>query len=158
MPIVRTYMCPDCGHSLEVTLRADQWQEPPPECPVCADHPGIQNRMQQEFQPVAIGGSVRARAVKLAEDIAEKDYGVADFKAEGRQGGTANPRYKDAKIANPSNWTAITGNAQMAQAMALGRENRQRHGDGLDVLQQALKTGDQPDLIELSKRRSMKVW
>jgi hypothetical protein len=42
--------------------------------------------------------------------------------------------------------------------MALGRQTRREHGDGLDVLQHSLKTGAQPDLIAISKRRSMKVW
>ena len=42
--------------------------------------------------------------------------------------------------------------------MAIGRETRIKHGNGLDVLQGALKSGAQPDLIEASKRRSMKVW
>ena len=152
MPIVRSYACPDCGHFLEVTLRADQWQEEAPICPVCQHQ-----QMGQEFQPVAIGGSHRAKAVALAEKIAAEDYGVADIKAEGRQGGTPKVRYKDSS-APPSQWMNMNGNVQFAQATALGRQTRQKYGDGLDVLQHNLKTGDQPDLIEISKRRSMKVW
>lgn len=107
---------------------------------------------------MAIGGSNRAKAVKLAEQIAEQDYGVADFKAEGRQGGGASPRYKDQRIDNPSNWINLTANGQFAQAMAAGRQTRKQFGDGLDVLQHNLKTGVQPDLIALSKKRSMRVW
>ena len=42
-------------------------------------------------------------------------------------------------------------------AIAAGRANRLRYGSGLDVLQHNLKTGVQPDLIELSKRRSIKL-
>jgi hypothetical protein len=146
-------MCADCGHGLEVTLRADQWQEPAPVCPVCEAH-----EMDQEFRPVAIGGSHRAKAVAIAEDIIDKDYGVADFKAEGREGGRAKVRYKDATVSNPSNWITVDGNAQFATAAALGRQTRQQFGDGLDVLQANLRSGAQPDLIEVSKRRSMKVW
>lgn len=153
MAIVRSYMCGDCGHTMEVMLRSDQWQEPAPSCPVCEAH-----EMDQEFKPVAIGGSNRSKAVKIAEDIAEKDYGVADFKPEGREGGHANARLKEQSSALPSSWMNINGNAQFAQAIALGRENRKRFGDGLDILQGALKSGDQPDLIAASRRRSMKVW
>lgn len=153
MPIIRSYMCGECGHAMEVTLRADQWQEPAPVCPACEAH-----QMGQEFHPVAIGGSVRSKAVKIAEDIAEKDYGIADFKAEGRQGGgAANVRYKDSS-SPPSNWMNINGGGMAAQAMAAGRNTRTRFGDGLDVLQSNLKNGTQPDLIEVSKRRSIKVW
>lgn len=152
MPIVRSYMCGDCGHSIEVTLRADQWQEPAPICPQCEAH-----EMGQEFKPPAIGGSLRSKAVQLAETIAAEDYGVADFKAEGRQGQAAKVRYKDS-TSPPSTWLGLNGSAQFEQAKQLGRETRRKYGDGLDVLQHNLKTGAQPDLIEVSKRRSMKVW
>lgn len=152
MPIVRSYMCDNCGQMLEVVLRADQWDAEAPECPACAEH------TRQDFKPVAIGGSNRARAVALAEKIAEEDYGVADFKAEGRPGGRAKVRYKDSANQPPSTWTGLQGNASFQQAVALGHDTRTRFGDGLDVLQHNLRTGIQPDLIEVSKRRSMKVW
>lgn len=159
MPILRTYGCGECGHILEVTLSADQWNAEPPECPVCIEGEERLTRrqqMQQEFKPPAIGGSVRSRAIRLAEDIAEKDYNVADFKSDGREGGRPKVRYKDGDITAPSSWAAP--NANLAQALALGRESRLKYGSGLDVLHSALKDGSQPDLIELSKRRSIKVW
>lgn len=139
---------------MEVTLRSDQWQEEAPVCPACEAH-----KMGQEFRPVAIGGSVRAKAVKLAETIATEDYHVADFKAEGRQGGgAANVRYKDSS-SPPSNWMNINGGAMAQQAIAAGRNTRARYGgDGLDVLQTNLRDGTQPDLIEVSKKRSIRVW
>lgn len=115
--------------------------------------------MAQEFQPPAIGGSNRARAVKLAEQIAEQDYGVADMKVEGREGGAVKHRLKDDKrpLTEPAKWEA---NRELLEtAAALGKDQRLRNGgSGLDVLQSGLKTGDVPDLIEISKRRSMKVW
>jgi hypothetical protein len=47
----------------------------------------------------------------------------------------------------------------MTTAMRSGRANRVANGgDGLDILQRALKSGDQPDLIEVSKRRAAKIW
>lgn len=152
MPILRTYACGDCGHMLEVTLSTDQWNAEPPDCPRCAERP-----MAQEFKPPAIGGSVRARAIKIAEDIAEKDYNVADFKSDGREGGRPKVRYRDAITTSASTWAAPNA-ASLGQAIALGRESRLKYGSGLDVLHSALKDGTQPDLIELSKRRSMRVW
>ena len=156
MPIVRTYQCEQCFHRMEVMLTMEQCDDPAPPCPVCEAQ-----ETAQVFKPVAIGGSNRARAVKLAEKIAEEDYGVADFSAEGKQGGTAKVRYKDQKIANPSTWGNFQGQtltqADMQAAFAAGRETRLKFGDGLDVLKANLKSGAQPDLIEMSKRRAMRV-
>jgi hypothetical protein len=112
--------------------------------------------MRQEFKPVAIGGSVQSRAVALAEDIAANDYHVADMRARG-DGEAQKVRYKDQTSQIPqSSWTAAHDTIQTA--IALGRQTRLQHGSGLDVLQSALKSGDQPDLIELSKRRAMRIW
>jgi hypothetical protein len=119
--------------------------------------------MQQEFKPVAITGSNAARARTLAEDIAAKDFHVADM--EWRKRGEEGPlkhRLKDetpqsVSAATGSQW-GVTGEA-LQQAVALGRQTRLQHGgSGLDMLQRALKDGAQPDLIEVSKRRAMKVW
>lgn len=113
--------------------------------------------MDIDFRPIALGGSIKARAVALAEDIAEKDYGVADFKSDGRDGGKPNVRYKDQKKTTPHQWGVA--NEALQTAIALGRQTRLRHGgDGLDMLQRALKEGVQPDLIEQSKRQAMKIW
>lgn len=152
MPIVRTYACPACNHFLEVTLQASEWDATPPRCPECT-----RRSMQQQFKPVAIGGSTAARARALAEDIAANDYHVADMQHEHRPQGTPKVRYKDqTSPAQASTW----GVAQTAltQAMAAGRETRLKYGSGLDVLHHTLRTGDQPDLIEASKKRAMKVW
>lgn len=151
MGIVRTFMCGDCGHHLEVTLRFDQWDDPPPPCPKCS------TQLDIDFRPIALGGSNRARAAKLAESIAEQDYGVADFKSDGRVGGRTKHRLRDQTKSSPVAWGATQ--EIIATAAALGRETRLKHGgDGLDMLQRALKDGSQPDLIELSKKRSMKIW
>jgi hypothetical protein len=165
MPIVRTYQCGDCFHRIEVTLTAEQWNDPPPDCPACT-----RREMNQEFKPVAIGGSVRAKAVKLAETIAAEDYGVADMNVEGYQGVRNKVRYKDVTPGTvlQSGWGSVPGqgggktitvdSALMATAMAAGRQTRQAGGDGLDILQSALKSGAQPDLIEQSKKRMMRVY
>lgn len=153
MPIVRTYGCNECGHFMDVTLTMDQVDDPPPECPHCAV------RTFQEFKPVAIGGSTVGKAVALAETIAHEDYGVADITHDTRHGGTPKVRYKDqGNAAQASAWGA--SGAMLEKAVALGRQTRMANGgfSGLDTLQKMLKTGEQPDLIEASKRRAMRVW
>ena len=151
MPIVRTYACSECNHMMDVVLSSDDWEAPPPDCPACEAR-----EMRQEFRPVAIGGSNRARAVALAEDIAAKDYNVADMKVEGREGGRPKVRYKDQTADSASSWVGAQG--MLEQAIATGRQTRLQHGSGLDVLQHALKTGAQPDLIAESRKRAIKVW
>ena len=155
MPIVRTYACPECNHFIEVTLTADQWDDPAPSCPECD-----RREMQQQFRPVAIVGSPASKARALTEDIIGNDYQVADIQSEHRKEGVPKVRYKDAP-ANPSSVAPSTwGVAEEAlnTAIALGRQTRLRYGNGLDVLQANLKSGAQPDLIEASKRRSPRVW
>lgn len=152
MPIVRTFACSDCGHFLEVTLRLDQADDPPPSCPQCAV------RTVQEFRPFAIGGSTGAKARDLALTIANEDYGVADIQTDHRRDSVPKVRLKDeGTSAQASTWGAA--GAMLEQAVAIGRQTRlQNGGNGLDILQHALRTGEQPDLIEASKRRSMRIW
>lgn len=151
--ILRTYLCPECNHRMEVTLTADEWNKPPPSCEACD-----RREMQQEFKPPAIGGSVRARAGKIAEDILANDYGVANFQSDRRQGGVPKVRYKDqTPSVMPSNWQAAAGHQSMLElATSIGRANRGK--DGLDILKRNIVTGAQPDLIEASKRKAIKVW
>jgi hypothetical protein len=153
--IIRTYGCANCGNFIEVELRADQWDQEPPDCQRCLDPVGA-FQMVQEFKPPAIGGTAEARAVKIAEDIMAKDYNVADFKPDNRVGGTPKVRYNDTKDYPASTWNMPS--PALAQAAALGRENRLKHGNGLDALQWGLKSGTQPDLIALSKARSARIW
>lgn len=152
MPIIRTYACEDCFHQMEVTLTAEQWDNPSPECPACSAR-----QMQQQFRPVAIGGSNHAKAARIAEDIAATDYHVADMSLDGK-GGQNKVRYKDQNqnTAQASSW----GVAQEALQGALqaGRQNRLLYGNGLDVLQTNIRNGTEPDLIEMSKKRSIKIW
>jgi len=147
--IIRSYVCEDCGHAIEVQLRSDQWQEPAPDCEYCAQG------MQQEFKPPAIGGSHAGKARALAEDIASNDYNVADYATSPSRGRTV--RYKDASDAIPASTWATAG-SELAQAVAIGRDTRLRFGNGLDVLQGALKSGAQRDLIADSRRRSIRVY
>ena len=148
---------------MEVTLRMDQWDAPPPSCPRCNAW-DISNEMRQEFRPVAKVGSAYSKARAMAEDIAANDYNVAnmEWRRNNEQSQATPHRLKDetpasVATATGSNW-GVTGEA-LQQAVALGREVRLKHGgSGLDMLQNALKDGSQPDLIEASRRRAMNVW
>lgn len=112
--------------------------------------------MQQEFRPIAIGGSNAARARAIAEDIADRDYHVADMQRD-KYARTPTVRYKDATTTvPPSTWQAA--NQTLEMAIAAGRQVRLKHGNGLDVLQANLASGVEPDLIAASKRRALKVW
>ena len=156
MPIMRTYMCGECSHRIEVVLSAEQWDAPPPSCDACDAR-----EMRQEFKSPAIGGSVSYRAHKLAEDIIANDYHVADVKFDNREGGKPKVRYKDETPATiASAWTqAAQHNEMLQQAVAIGKQTRRDFGvDGLDILKANLASGAQPDLIEASKRRAVKVW
>lgn|SRR5215472_85833 len=159
MPIIRTYGCPECGYLTDVTLDSAAWDEPPPTCPRCDAR-----EMQQEFKPVALGGSNRSRAVAIAQEIASQDYGVSDFNAVAREGEVPKVRYKDSSEIPKSQWTGPSatklqlGREALETAIALGRETRLKYGSGLDVLHSALKAGTQPDLIANSKKNAIKVW
>lgn len=152
MPIVRSYMCEDCGHALEVTLRAGEWNAEAPECPACAA-----GSMGQTFKAPGIIGSARSRAVAVAERIAAEDYGVANMHVEGKEGVRNKVTYKDQPQQDRSSF--ISPNREMLETVAaIGRETRIKYGNGLDVLQENLKSGAQPDLIKLSKQRSMRIY
>ena len=154
IPIVRTFGCDRCGGFLEVTLAYEQADDPPPDCPRC----NMVVPMQQEFRPFAIGGSTKVKAADLALTIAHEDYGVADIQVDHRRDSVPKVRYKDhGNAAQASAWGATGG--MLEQAVSIGRETRLRHGgSGLDILHNALRTGEQKDLILESKKRSMKIW
>lgn len=152
MPIIRTFGCLNCGHIMEQWLTLEQADDEPPDCPECA------TRTQQQFVPFGITGSNNARAHDIAESIISTDYHAADFQREHRREGTPSVRYKDQNSrAENSSWSGV--NAALEQAVAIGRQTRQRYGgNGLDILQANLKSGVEPDLIANSKRKSIKVW
>jgi len=157
MPIRRTYACEDCGHFLEVELSAAEWDKEPPACPNCERF-----ELQQQFKPVAVTGSPVAKARALAEDIAQNDYHVADMQWDSKPESVPKVRYKDETPASVASQTGsswgVTGEA-LQLAVKAGRDVRLQHGgSGLDMLQRALKDGTQPDLIEASKHRAMRVW
>jgi hypothetical protein len=162
MPIIRTYGCPECNHVMDVVLDSSQWDDPPPSCPRCDER---EQSMQQQFKPVAIGGSNRSKAVAIAQDIAATDYGVADIQTRTKEGIAPKVRYKDerphqpaSQWAGPTSTTLNLGREALETAVAIGRETRLKYGSGLDVLHGALAAGTQPDLIANSKKNAIKVW
>jgi hypothetical protein len=152
--IMRTYHCPECNHRMEQSLTQEQWDSPPPSCEAC------DQRMNQEFRPPAIGGSIGGKARALAEDIIANDYHVANIQFNNRQGGTSKVRYKDETASTlPSDWQKAGHAAMLQTAIGIGQQNRREFGmDGLDMLKRGIASGAQPDLIEASKRRAIKVW
>jgi hypothetical protein len=116
--------------------------------------------MNQHFHPPAIGGSVRVRAARIAEDIIATDYNVANFQSDRREGGTPKIRYKDqSDTALPASWTMAGDQSILQTAIDIGKQNRRQFGmDGLDILKRNIADGSQVDLIEASKRKAIKVW
>ena len=155
MPIVRTYQCPRCNHRMSVTLRMEQCDQAAPKCPSCAAR-----RMQQEFKPPGIVGSSAAKARSLSEDILARDYNVADVKFSKYEGDKNKVRYKDAGNTGTSQTSSWVANRETIEgAIAMGRQQRMDYGGSpLDMLQANIKSGAEPDLIEITKRRSIKVW
>lgn len=149
--IRRTYHCPECNHRMEVELSADQWDASPPSCESCDARD-----MNQEFAVPAIGGSVASRAARIAEDIIANDYGVANYTGDNREGGVGKVSYASppSGAVGTSQWA---GN-MLQEAISIGRKTRMEGGSGLDILQRNLKSGAQPDLIEMSRQRAIKVW
>lgn len=74
----RTYECTDCSTVFEVTL--DSGDDGHPDCPTCSK--------VLEWRPskVSIGGSNRSKAVDMAQNIMEQDYGLTNFKDNNREG------------------------------------------------------------------------
>jgi hypothetical protein len=139
---------------MEVTLTQDQWDQPPPSCEAC------DQRMNQHFHPPAIGGSVRVRAAKITEDIIANDYNVANYTSDHRVGGTGKVRYKDqSDDVRQASWSPAGDQSILQTAIDIGKQNRRQFGlDGLDILKRNIMDGSQPDLIEASKRKAIKVW
>jgi len=160
MPIVRTYACKKCGTFINVTIENGNYDAPAPKCPACHAR-----KMAQEFKPVAIRGDLSARVhaeIKKRDESIKNDYGVADLQLDG-QGGRNKVKYKDTTPGvGSSAWGATQ--AALQQAAALGKQQRTTRyadgpsGNGLDILQGMLKSGEQPDLIEQSKKKSARVW
>lgn len=81
MPISRTYLCDDCSGQF-TRLHWDR-DEPAPECPYCAS--ATARNIPGTFN---ITG-VKAKAVDLAQKIAEEDFGMTNMRDNLREGDIA---------------------------------------------------------------------
>ena len=73
--IIRTFACNDCDALFEVT---GGMNDPDPECPAC--------NMVMDWRPTSfnIGGSTEGKAVKVAQEILETEYGLTNYKDNNR--------------------------------------------------------------------------
>ena len=136
---------------MRVTLTMDQVDDPPQECERCAAHPTT----SQQFSAPAIVGKNHVRAKDVALAIAEQDYGLEDMSERAcSYGEKPAVRYKDTSPTggkeNSAYWN--TARENLEAAVSIGRQTRLKYGSGLDVIK------EMPDLIEISKKRSARIW
>lgn len=110
--IIRTYQCVDCEAYFEVECSSN---DPDPPCPAC--------EKILEWKPVrfAIGGSQEGKAVALAQEIMEQDYGLTNFKDNNKEG--------DVGYIDPTRKTAAERDAQLQREAEAGREFQKRLTD-----------------------------
>ena len=77
--IRRTYQCGDCEKIFVFECNADDGDPP---CP----NPDCDKVLDWRPQSFAIGGSNEGKAVAIAQDIMEMDYGLSDFKDNNKPG------------------------------------------------------------------------
>ena len=77
--IRRTYECSQCEKVFVFECNSD---DPDPPCP----NPDCDKVLDWRPQSFSIGGSNEGKAVALAQDIMEKDYGLSDFKDNNKPG------------------------------------------------------------------------
>lgn len=147
--ILRTVECPDCSLQLEIMLQADEWDAEPPECPRCAA------ATQQVFKPFAIG-SLRSKAVKIAEKIATEDYGLTDMNPTGRPGEPAVKAPSSSWINAQQGLQGIVPNA--GRAAEVSTDLRGEGFAPIRELKQGIRSGALPDVIANSRKQSIKVW
>ena len=78
--IIRTYRCDDCQQVFEVTL--DSGNDGDPDCPSCTK---VLDWVPTRFATT----TVKTKAVKVAQDILEQDYGLTNWKDGNREGDVA---------------------------------------------------------------------
>ena len=78
--ITRTYRCLDCNVIFECDH--DSGDEPEPPCPQCD--------VTLQWQPKSFNiGTSKGKAVDVAQQILEQDYGISNFRDNMREGDTA---------------------------------------------------------------------
>lgn len=121
MPVTRIYACDECAYEWRFFhMRSD---EPYPDCPQCAA-----DRARSLPTMFAITGT-KAKAVDMAQRIAEEDYGLTDMNDNLREGDIA------AKAPPP---------VQAAEAEALTRAMKDMAPEITDAQAEAVKNFWQP--------------
>lgn len=116
MRVVRLYRCVQCGTKFRRTL---PFGAPEPPCPTCLHEPPP---IPQRIAAPAITGT-KAKAIDIAWDIANKDYGLTDMNDRLREGDTAYKpppeRPANAPIVRPE---MMWGGASGSSAGGVGQE------------------------------------
>ncbi len=86
MAICRTYLCDDCGTKFD-KLHFDR-NEPAPECPGCA---ALEARQIPAGFSIGAGKTSMSEAVKITQDVMERDLGFTNFKDNTRPGDIVAP-------------------------------------------------------------------
>lgn len=103
--IIRTYRCEDCQTVFEISCESGNDGDPP--CPTC------EKVLQWQPSSFNITGA-KSKAVDMAQDIMEKDYGLANFKDNNREG--------DVGYIDPTRKTAAQIDAIGQRESEAGRE------------------------------------
>lgn len=140
MPVY-VFGCDGCGRTYEIEMTFEQAQAADVECAECA-------RAAFYVPPrFAIGGSAQGRAAKIAQEVAEQDFGMTNFNL-GRPGEPAVP---PPQIPDPA------GQGIQVQGLLSGmigngpaRIDPSPGGEGwapIREMREKIKRGDAPDLV-----------
>ena len=113
MSIIRTYACGDCDAMFEMWCESSDEIDPP--CPNC------EKELQWQPGGFSIGGSNESKAVSIAQNMLEKDYGLTNYKDNNRPG--------DVGYIDPTRKTASEKDAIMQRESEAGREVLKRMSD-----------------------------
>lgn len=98
---VTKYQCRDCNYRFR---RTHNWGDPDPDCPRCGTSPPLVP--QRVAAPAIIG--TKARAVDIAQRIAEEDYGLTNMRDNLREGEAAFIEPPPPKVEGPPTRQTLT--------------------------------------------------
>lgn len=81
MPKICTYRCQTANHEFEHWHNSSD-EGPPDFCPICVQ----ESKLSQVPAGMHIGGSPKSKAMNMAFDIAQRQYGLTDMKDSTREG------------------------------------------------------------------------
>lgn len=99
--------CPKCTNRFKL----HNWTGAPPICPICTTEVADKLDMSKPIK-IAQGGSPMAQAVRIAQDVAERDYGLTDMRTGVDPGEIVAPKMtKDQQVMDKAWKQAATWNA-----------------------------------------------